>query len=1206
MSIRQTVENWRATTGREIAYGLRDVATGQRAGTSEREAQPIKDVEGTEGFVSERDVKKGGDFPTPESGKYQGIPSYIEITADSDIHKITDQLLDRQGYTLGSQMKRIRDAIEQAKIRRNQASVKSTIARDISKESMSKQFEVKTKYQEDLRIRLKNTQDPNEKLRIRAELKKDLYSDISKIRADARLKRIEEGVVTSAVIQTTGGDIKVTGETAKQFREQVGLIEIKTPKKDSAIIESLKSKGISEDRPGGKAIIKTIGFIEKSIDKTKDFFVSRKGFFTDDTKVITTETGEKIEVPVSFKTDLIKDVKDKDKDKVELPISTIGPAPTIKERVIGFPGFIKGEAKEKFGQIFIPEDPTFKFRETSAREIIGGVSAGFLIRGPKIVGQLPGTIAEQLGFEGIKTITPETEIPVKRTITEGQDITGLTIAPQEVITFTPTELKKVGGFAGEAAAITIAPTSALLVGGAAITTAPKEAQITKQERLEGAFIFGLGAVTTASKLRSIRRIAKARTTGDFSKLKKRELEQLFLTKPELKLAELRSKKVTELVRTRARKKLGIRADLTDDATVIGISTQRPGGKVVTRTLEPTETLAGKVKEVRKIGGKTKTFTGKGEITNLGEYTEVVDLGKNLQRITFVDDAGVGTVRIVKKGKVIIEKPISTNFLDDLSKIKPEVKVTKIKIDQKSTSTKNILESKITAGKQRVEITKVTDDAGNIIISDTKEDLTSRLLKGDIKQKGALKRDPITGVVEFKEEATGFLDIIETGPRKGLLQIKTKDKSILIKKRAGQEIVFGKDEPLDLIARRTVKDESMLRKFISPKVDREIIEGSQRRIVTGFVKPDPTDLAKTKKAQEKLIKILKKDVIKEQKLFDKVLKQQLAAKEVPKKVVKEVTEESPKLIILGEQGSGQQVVSKFVGPSGLPDDAVTFIAQDLPQKVVVQPTSQFLVQAPTSEISSIPLVFDAKLSGKVLPVGGLIAPAVGTLELQQQPTLQLQPQLQLEQQRILQKQQLTQQPVLQSQPQLQLEQQLIQQKVLQKQQVLQKVKLKLQQKQKQEQVIQQQFQQILQKQQPKLKEKMKFTPPPIVPPTTSLGKALKKVKEMKKDSFEVFVKKFGEDVSVGFYPTKQKAKEELITKLKSTIRAGGFIEKEGKKIPFGELGILGGEFRPSKKDIFRVIQRKEKRLGMRGETSELQYFRTKPSKKIKGRKNLFRL
>ena len=112
--------------------------------------------------------------------------------------------------------------------------------------------------------------------------------------------------------------------------------------------------------------------------------------------------------------------------------------------------------------------------------------------------------------------------------------------------------------------------------------------------------------------------------------------------------------------------------------------------------------------------------------------------------------------------------------------------------------------------------------------------------------------------------------------------------------------------------------------------------------------------------------------------------------------------------------------------------------------------------------------------------------------------------------------------------------------------------------------------------------------------------------MKPDSFEVFVKKFGKDVSIGFYPTKEKAKEELITKLKTTIRAGGFIERGGKKIPFGELGILGGEFRPGKKDIFRVIQRKEKRLGMKQETKEIQYFRKSSSKKTKGRKNLFRL
>jgi len=110
--------------------------------------------------------------------------------------------------------------------------------------------------------------------------------------------------------------------------------------------------------------------------------------------------------------------------------------------------------------------------------------------------------------------------------------------------------------------------------------------------------------------------------------------------------------------------------------------------------------------------------------------------------------------------------------------------------------------------------------------------------------------------------------------------------------------------------------------------------------------------------------------------------------------------------------------------------------------------------------------------------------------------------------------------------------------------------------------------------------------------------------MKPEKFEVFVKEFGKDVSIGIYPTKKKAKEELVKKLRTTLRAGGFITKEGKKVKPSELGISGKEFRLGKKEPWRVIQKKERRLGMKGETTELQFFRK--SKKGKGRKSPFGL
>jgi len=129
------------------------------------------------------------------------------------------------------------------------------------------------------------------------------------------------------------------------------------------------------------------------------------------------------------------------------------------------------------------------------------------------------------------------------------------------------------------------------------------------------------------------------------------------------------------------------------------------------------------------------------------------------------------------------------------------------------------------------------------------------------------------------------------------------------------------------------------------------------------------------------------------------------------------------------------------------------------------------------------------------------------------------------------------------------------------------------------------------------------PPPIIPGITGLGKALKKVKEMKPELFEVFARKFGKDVPIGKFPTLKKAREKLIGELKTTLRAGAFIEKAGKKVKFGELK-LGAEFRPGKKEPWRIIQKKEQRLKEAGETKEIQFFRK--TKKGKRRKNLFEI
>jgi hypothetical protein len=90
-------------------------------------------------------------------------------------------------------------------------------------------------------------------------------------------------------------------------------------------------------------------------------------------------------------------------------------------------------------------------------------------------------------------------------------------------------------------------------------------------------------------------------------------------------------------------------------------------------------------------------------------------------------------------------------------------------------------------------------------------------------------------------------------------------------------------------------------------------------------------------------------------------------------------------------------------------------------------------------------------------------------------------------------------------------------------------------------------------------------------------------------FETFVKKKGKDISIGKFKTPREAKKALKTELLDTLRASGFIERAGEKVNVG-LETFGSEFRKSKKEPYRIVQKASKRLGRVGETREIQMFK----------------
>jgi len=124
--------------------------------------------------------------------------------------------------------------------------------------------------------------------------------------------------------------------------------------------------------------------------------------------------------------------------------------------------------------------------------------------------------------------------------------------------------------------------------------------------------------------------------------------------------------------------------------------------------------------------------------------------------------------------------------------------------------------------------------------------------------------------------------------------------------------------------------------------------------------------------------------------------------------------------------------------------------------------------------------------------------------------------------------------------------------------------------------------------------------PIIKPTIKIPivksegflKSLARKTETEPSLFKVFTRKAGQDIEIGKTTTKTEATGLLLKRLKGTLRASGFVTKNEKPLSFKELNILSPEFRPSKKSSFRVVQRKEKRLGTKTEVGEIQFFKKK--------------
>lgn len=148
------------------------------------------------------------------------------------------------------------------------------------------------------------------------------------------------------------------------------------------------------------------------------------------------------------------------------------------------------------------------------------------------------------------------------------------------------------------------------------------------------------------------------------------------------------------------------------------------------------------------------------------------------------------------------------------------------------------------------------------------------------------------------------------------------------------------------------------------------------------------------------------------------------------------------------------------------------------------------------------------------------------------------------------------------------------------------------------------QKVIQKQVPRFQPPRITTRPEIkipkviipVLPKTSLAKRLERKANAEPELFKVFGKRFGKDIELLSTTNKDIAESKLKSFLKGTLGRSGKIIKNNEPLSFKELKSFGGEFREAKKDPFRIVQKAKFSLGTKGETSEIQMFKSRKKKK----------
>lgn len=653
------------------------------------------------------------------------------------------------------------------------------------------------------------------------------------------------------------------------------------------------------------------------------------------------------------------------------------------------------------------------------------------------------------------------------------------------------------------------------------------------------------------------KIAKAGASATKSTLKSK-----YINEPELRVVNLQTKEVVNTFESQPRIRPKLEYAQIEDFTSLSLTKKQKGATQLTE-ITPSGTLTGSVEETRWLGkvrlsrkGIEKvyqSFVGNIE-QGKGYLKETIDFG-DVTRVTNIKD-GVGKIELFRKG---VQEPVKTYGITG-SSIAQSLKTTKkeplnFEVDVQTNNPLTIIEQ----GKNRV----ITNQAGDRVYLQGKPDLTAEAIQGQINIERSIGKG--NNILVFKEEAYGFSDIAKTSERKGKVQLGLGDKSFELRKRQGQIIEVGKDTSKDVSKFEQSLDKRRAIKLISPIVNREIIEGSGTRVI---------------------------QVTGKNKRFIESFKEKAPFGEPNYGFLKQVREnidrpvDNSKIFNAKNKVTTSPITSTGGTTSSTSSLGSGFDNFALETSINIAPSSSFLKGSRSSAPDVInfglnePSGFVALLTRpKIKSSSGYVVTTNPAQEVLVAPA-----QVEVLDLTFNQKTDTTN-----TFRQNTFNRQLDNIKNVDLQRDVTRQEFRFDQTFKQEQ---------RQRETPKQRERTTENPlqrkpkNPVVPywGDNDLVKRIIKRAREEPSFFEAFTKVGGKVKSLGKFGSQEKAEKELFKVIKG-IAASGKVTRNGQSLSLKELNLFkGSEFSPSKLGGGFFIQAKEKRLGTRKETGDIQYFK----------------